>query len=70
MKKSEYNLGVLENFILWYTHRNRSEIDSSLTWGNITAKDLYSAADSYIENDDWDGIDGDDEGENAVFTNK
>jgi hypothetical protein len=69
MLKSEYNKGVLDNFVLWYTHKNREEITDAPELTNVLAKTLYEQINLYIENDHVDGIEGDDEGENIRFAN-
>ena len=55
MKKSEYNLMVINNFILHYTH------DSS----EMNCDEMYQAAKDYIKEDHADGEESED---NNIFT--
>lgn len=58
MKKSDLNKAVLENFILWFTHKNEDEARNEGENPDVhhaTALDLYEAIESYIEEDHVDG---------------
>ena len=58
MKKSELNKNVLENFALWYTHKDREEAEEETGLKDVfqlSAVDFYKAIDSYIEEDHVDG---------------
>lgn len=54
MKKSEKNLALLENFILYITSRTEGDSDSN-TQELWTANELYQSARNYIEEDHVDG---------------
>ena len=68
MKKSELNKGVLENFALWYTHKNRDEANNEEGLKDIfqlSAERLYQAIDEYISEDH---VDGEDNQEDHIVT--
>tara|TARA_R110000824_G_scaffold106610_2_gene251954 strand:+ start:12125 stop:12514 length:390 start_codon:yes stop_codon:yes gene_type:complete len=60
MKKSQVNLAVLENFVLWFTHMNRDEASDEgglKCVFQLTGERFYQAIDDYIEEDHVDGKD-------------
>lgn len=54
MKKSELNLMVIQNFILYVTHASEGDTDAN-TPITLTANELYEMAIDYIEEDHADG---------------
>ena len=58
MKKSELNKAVLDNFVLWYTHKNRDEAENEeglKDLHQLTASEFYTKVDEYIAEDHVDG---------------
>jgi hypothetical protein len=56
-KKSQANLGVIENFILHVTHASCDHDELFDVGQTFTAKDLYRMAKEYIKEDHADGED-------------
>jgi hypothetical protein len=68
MKKLQKNLGVIQNFILYFTHASKLADGGDINYEvpqSITPKQLYEGADNYIE---IDHVDGEDNYEDHIVT--